>query len=115
MTQGSETNGECICTHTEDSRCAEIDRSKLPHSFCSWVTHFVNWLRAEFPLIQFNISDLSRSGLSSKTVPDVIASVFHRLNFSNNDLILIDESVNDADKVFVDLKQDVELMFRRIY
>jgi hypothetical protein len=75
MTQGSETNGECICTHTEDSRCAEIDRSKLPHSFCSWVTHFVNWLRAEFPLIQFDVSDLSRSSN--------IASVFHRLNFSD--------------------------------
>jgi hypothetical protein len=115
MTHGSVTEGLCVCSQEEDSRCAEIDRSKLPETFCSWTTHFVNWLAAEFPMIQFNVSDLSQSGLASIIVPDTVGPFFHRLSFSDNDIIIIDESVNDADRIFADLKQDVESMFRRLY
>jgi hypothetical protein len=116
MTEGSGTESECVCIHSEDSRCPpENDRSKIPMTSCSWSTQFTNWIVSEFPMIQFNVSNLATSGLASVIVPDHIDPYFHRLSFSDNDIIIIDESVNDAGRHFNDLKQDVESMIRRLY
>jgi hypothetical protein len=115
MTQGAGTESECVCIHSEDSRCPLEDRSKVSFTFCSWSKQFTNWIVSEFPMIQFNVSILVMSGLTSAIVPDFIDSHFRQLSFSDNDIILIDESVDDAAMHFNDLKQDVESMIRRIY
>jgi hypothetical protein len=116
MTKGSETNGKCICSQSEDSRCSQIDRSKLGMSFCSWATQFVNWLTAEFPMIQFNVSDLSYGGMSSSLVPNIVDPSLRRLTLSDNDIIIIDESVNDALRpIMSDLQGEVESMIRRLF
>jgi hypothetical protein len=117
MTKGSETDGKCICIKSEDSRCANIDRSHFDMSFCSWATHFTNWLKSEFPMIQFNVSDLSRSGMASYMVPDMVGHLLHQLTLSHRDIIIIDESVNDVSmRNSMDLlRGDVESMIRRLY
>jgi hypothetical protein len=115
MTKGSETDGKCLCIRSEDSNCPHTSRGGI--SFCSWVTHFVNWVRAEFPMIQFNVSDLSRGGLASFSVPDFVDPFLRRFTLSDNDIIIIDESVNDATsgRSFATLKGDVEMMIRRLF
>jgi hypothetical protein len=94
MTKGTGTESECVCVHSEDSRCPPQNyRSKDSFAFCSWSAQFTNWIVSEFPMIQFHVSNLATSGLASVIV----------------------ESVNDAGRPFNDLKQEVESMIRRLY
>jgi hypothetical protein len=116
MTKGTETDGKCICIKSEDSRCANIDRSHFEMSFCSWATHFTNWLKSEFPMIQFNVSDLTRGGMGSFLVPDMVGHLLHQLTVSDHDIIIIDESVNDGKRTSQTLlRGEVETMIRRLY
>jgi hypothetical protein len=116
MTRGSETYGKCVCTQSEDSRCAKINRSRFPETFCSWVAHFVNWIAAEFPMIQFNVSDLSRGGMNSGSVAGIVDPSLRELTLSDNDIIIIDESVNDALRGPIPgVQKAVESMIRRLF
>jgi hypothetical protein len=116
MTKGSGTEGKCVCNHSEHSRCPSIDRAQLGISFCSWATHFVNWLRKEFSMIQFNVIDISHGGMSSNAVPNMLNRDFRGLALSDNDIIIIDESVNDAIRPSMShLKGEVESMIRRLF
>jgi hypothetical protein len=114
MTAGTGSSGHCFCTHSEDSRCPDFERKELSR-FCSWPTQFMQWMDQEFPQIHFNFHDLSGSGLNSGIAPAYIEPFFLQINFTKNDIILIDESVNDHGKPLDVNTKAVEQLIRRIY
>lgn len=75
----------------------------------------INWIIVEFPHVDFKIHNFATGGQSSETVPAHVAPRFEKLNLSSSDIIIIDESVNDAGRPNRQLQESVKSMIRLCY
>jgi hypothetical protein len=130
MPHGSDLNGYCCCFQHIDSRCPAADLSSplgTPQNicsvgeFCSWVTLFVQWLRLEFPVIRFRFHIQTIGGIGSGMVPSILGKFLRSVNFTANDFIFLDYSVNDAARMPTScpgpdsVTHEVELMLRHLF
>ena len=116
MTRGGMTFPACFCDKIIDSTCPHNPDLKQDPP-CSWPTMFEHWVSHAFP--QVTVHNLAQSGLSSQMMADNFADFLrlkaHTTFLTNNDIVIIDHSVNDAQKVPHQLKLGFESLIRRIF
>lgn len=120
MTHGSETRCACVCASHVDNRCPNTPPDeKCDETRCSWASFLKTWLSCEYSHIKWNFLDFAGSGVDSKRMADYIGDYIRRakVEFTDNDIIFIDHSVNDVGKVdthVIQLPLAFELLIRRI-
>jgi hypothetical protein len=130
MPHGSDLDGYCCCFQHIDSHCPPADLSSPlgtsnsichKNEFCTWVTLFIEWLRLEFPVIQFEFHVQTIGGVSSGMVPSLLGKFLRSVNFTSNDFFFLDYSVNDAARMPTScpgpdpVTHEVELMLRHLF
>lgn len=116
MTRGGVTFSACFCDKIIDSSCPHNpDLNQDP--VCSWPTMFEHWISHSFP--QIIVHNLAQSGLTSQMMADNFADFLrlkaHTTFLTNDDMIFIDHSVYDAQKLPHQLKLGFESLIRRIF
>lgn len=129
MPHGSDLEGRCCCFQNEDSRCPSsfgtssnmraIDICKNDE-YCTWVTLFTHWLELEFPHIRFRFHRQTIGGIGSAMVPSLLGRFLRSVNWTENDIIFLDYSVNDAFRMPIPcsgpdfITSEFELMIRHL-
>jgi hypothetical protein len=136
MTLGVGTVEACCCHNAIDKRCPATH--SCPHMYnvkgqndfyCGWVGYFVRWFKLQFPKKTVTYKNYAISGATSRFMADRLGNeisevvdgigVVSRHTFSENDIVFLDHSVNDAvqehTKKLVGIRIGIESLIRRIY
>lgn len=120
MTLGAETRCACVCASHVDDRCPTAPPpEQCDKSLCTWATFLKKWLYRDYPHIKWSFFNFAGSGVDSKRMAESIGDHLKRekVEFTDNDLIFIDHSVNDViktDSHAIQLPFAFELLIRRI-
>ena len=108
VTIGLMANGCCA-----DPECNPKNHTAVP---CKWSLRFVDWMNAAFPA-EVKLHNFAGHGLTSQIFADELSTAIARSGirpFSENDLLMLDHSVNDFHSGDA-AEYGLELLIRTIY
>lgn len=119
VTLGIRNNKGCCCNNQQlESKCLSGESNRCLEDECSWNRRFFSWIKS-LSKGQVNFVKLAETGRNTPVFAKDFFSIMQENNipkFKSHDLIIIDESVNDAWITnFKVLETGIDMLIRSIF